>query len=128
MLGIKLKSLGILLSSSTSDPLLWHDCIDGWLVLVVVVVGLCFSAPCILGKCSVTEPHPSPHLPFCQEGSVGCSFVRVSRGMLAVYFVWKMPCVQNPRLCSLLAGKPEVCMPGLWQVLVAGERLDGPVP
>lgn len=42
--------------------------------------------------------------------------------MFAVYFVWKMPCVQSHRLSSLLAGKPEVCMPGLWQVLVDEER------
>lgn len=48
--------------------------------------------------------------------------------MFAVYFVWKMPCVQSPRVSFLLAGKPKVCMPGLWQVLVAGKRLCGPVP
>lgn len=131
MLGIELKSLCI------PAKLFNHRavaCTDGWwwwlllMMLLLVVVVVCFSALCILGKYFVTEPHLSLHLPFCKEGCVGCFFVCVSREMFAVYFVWKMPCVQSPRLSSLLAGKPKVCMPGLWQVLVAGERLYGPVP
>lgn len=130
MLGIELKSLCV------HAKLLNHWAGGSGMIVVVVApvvapalaMGLCFSALCILGKCFVTEPHPPPHFPSCKKGHVECSFVWVSREMFAVYFVWKMPCVQSHRLSSLLAGKPEVCMPGLWQVIVAGERLYGPVP
>lgn len=106
MLGIELKSLCI------PAKLFNHRavaCTDGWwwwwllMMLLLLVVVVCFSALCILGKYFVTEPHLSLHLPFCKEGCVGCFFVCVSREMFAVYFVWKMPCVQSPRLSSLLA-------------------------
>lgn len=128
MVGPELKSL-CLCAKLALQPLSHCSGMIVLMLVLVIVLGLYFSALCILGKCFVTEPHPPTlPLPSCKEGCVGCSFVWVSWEMFAVYFVWKMPCVQSPRVSFLLAGKPEVCMPMRWQVLVAGERLCGSVP